>query len=222
VLLTTLTCQTPIFYIQNTGLVTHHRPELGCDMYVRRKMPSEYIEARNCKPVEYTYALDNKGVALNNLGNYTGAILYFDKALAIDPNYVSALNGKGVALNNLGNYTGAILYFDKALAIDPKNTYALDNKAAILDRLGSYTTTGNATKFLEYGNSTNGIKMQYPSDWRVEGASSSSIIASFYPQRDYRSNIIIQIKNLTTNYTPDQYLNSLMRGIKQTTRIFRI
>jgi hypothetical protein len=59
-------------------------------------------------------------------------------------------------------------------------------------------------------------------DWRVEGASNSSIIASFYPQRDYRSNIIIQIKNLTTNYTPDQYLNSLMRGDKQTTRIFRI
>jgi hypothetical protein len=58
------------------------------------------------------------------------------------------------------------------------------------------------------------LPMQYPSDWRVEGASHSSIIASFYPQRVYRSNIIIQIKNLTTNYTPDQYLNSLMRGDK--------
>ncbi|MFY9799161.1 MAG: hypothetical protein WAJ93_26035 [Candidatus Nitrosopolaris sp.] len=28
----------------------------------------------------------------------------------------------------------------------------------------------NATKFLEYDNSTYGIKMQYPSDWRVEVA----------------------------------------------------
>jgi DNA-binding beta-propeller fold protein YncE len=27
----------------------------------------------------------NIGIVLNNLGNHTGAILYFDKALAIDP-----------------------------------------------------------------------------------------------------------------------------------------
>ena len=48
-------------------------------------------------------------------------------------------------------------------------------------------TPGNATKFLKYENSTYGIKMQYPSDWRVEGASNSSIVASFYPQRNYAS-----------------------------------
>ena len=59
---------------------------------------------------------------------------------------------------------------------------ASTNKAAILDRLGNHTTTENATNFLQYENSTYGIKMQYPSDWRVEGASNSSIVESFYPQ----------------------------------------
>jgi tetratricopeptide (TPR) repeat protein len=54
----------------------------------------------------------NKGQALYNSGNYTGAILYYDKALAIDPHYVNALTGKGLALDDLGNYTGAILYYD--------------------------------------------------------------------------------------------------------------
>jgi tetratricopeptide (TPR) repeat protein len=29
--------------------------------------------------------LNNKGVALNSLGNYTDAIRYYDKTLAIDP-----------------------------------------------------------------------------------------------------------------------------------------
>jgi hypothetical protein len=52
--------------------------------------------------------------------------------------------------------------------------------------------------------------MQYPSNWSVEGGSNPAIIASFYPQRDYRSYVIVQIENLTTNYTPNQYLNSLM------------
>jgi tetratricopeptide (TPR) repeat protein len=37
------------------------------------------------------YALDGKGLALDNLGNYTRAILYYDKALAIGLHDVAAL-----------------------------------------------------------------------------------------------------------------------------------
>ncbi|MGC1931691.1 MAG: PsbP-related protein [Candidatus Nitrosopolaris sp.] len=70
---------------------------------------------------------------------------------------------------------------------------------------------GNETKTLTtYENSTYGIKMQYPSDWQsVEGASNSPV--SFYPQRDNASNIAVQIENLTTSFTPDQYLNFKMQ-----------
>jgi tetratricopeptide (TPR) repeat protein len=67
--------------------------------------------------------------ALNNLDNYTQAIQYFDKALAIDPNDEAALNDRGWALNGLGNYTGAITYLDKALAINPNDKYAIDGLA---------------------------------------------------------------------------------------------
>jgi hypothetical protein len=106
------------------------------------------------------HALNYKGAALKSLGNYTGAILYYDKVLAIEPNDENTLFNKGLALYNLGKSTEAILYYDKALAIDPhdvdalnnkalaidpKNTFALTNKAAILDRLGNNTTTGNLT-----------------------------------------------------------------------------
>lgn len=59
------------------------------------------------------YALYNKGDTLISLGNYTGAITYLDKALAIDPKYESALYDKGRALNSLGNYKQAIQYFDE-------------------------------------------------------------------------------------------------------------
>jgi uncharacterized protein YjbI with pentapeptide repeats len=103
------------------------------------------------------YALYEKGNALDKTGNYTGAIMYFDKALKIDPNFKDALYDKGNALdyihkaalineqkltnekyvyyekghallNNLGNYTGAIKYLDKALAIDPNYKDALNDK----------------------------------------------------------------------------------------------
>ena len=36
-----------------------------------------------------------KGMAYLNAGNYTESIAYFDKALAINPNYTLALNNKG-------------------------------------------------------------------------------------------------------------------------------
>ena len=76
-------------------------------------------------------------------------------------------------------------------------------------------TPGNATKFLKYVNSTYGIQMQYPSDWRVEGANNSPVIAMFFPQRNNASNatVDISISDLNTSLTPDQYLNNLMLGL---------
>jgi tetratricopeptide (TPR) repeat protein len=57
-----------------------------------------------------TTALGYRGVALESLGNHTGAIEYYDKALAIEPDDTDALGHKGFALNYLGNYTEAIEY----------------------------------------------------------------------------------------------------------------
>ncbi|MFY9868625.1 MAG: tetratricopeptide repeat protein [Candidatus Nitrosopolaris sp.] len=42
-------------------------------------------------------ALDGKGLSLYHLGNYTGAIKYYDKALAIDPKDIYALDTKCAA-----------------------------------------------------------------------------------------------------------------------------
>ncbi|MFZ0513629.1 MAG: tetratricopeptide repeat protein [Candidatus Nitrosopolaris sp.] len=75
------------------------------------------------------------GGTLGDLGNYTGAIAYFDKALAIDPKFEDAFNGKGDVLDGLGNYKEAITYLDKVLAIDPNYKLALNNKASALKQL---------------------------------------------------------------------------------------
>ena len=49
------------------------------------------------------HSLNGKGNALYSQGNYTQAIQYYDKALAVDPNDKDALNGKGDALYSLAN-----------------------------------------------------------------------------------------------------------------------
>ena len=55
------------------------------------------------------FALNNKGLSTDELGNHTGAIYYYNKALAIDPNNLFALNNKGLSTDELGNHTGSYL-----------------------------------------------------------------------------------------------------------------
>jgi len=81
---------------------------------------------------------ENRGYELYNLGNYSGAIEYYDKVLAMDPNDRDALTNKGSALYSLGNYSESILYYDKILAMDPNDRDALDRKGLALFNLGSY------------------------------------------------------------------------------------
>jgi tetratricopeptide (TPR) repeat protein len=105
-------------------------------------LPNVFVLAKVEKDVASgngTSVYTAKGIALDKLGNDTGAILYFDKALAIDPYYVNALTSKGLALDKLGNYTGAIQYFDKALSIQPNDTYLFDLTGIALNNLGNYT-----------------------------------------------------------------------------------
>lgn len=66
-------------------------------------LPSAAALVKNVSPEGN--ALVHKGIALDILGNHTGAIAYYDKALAIDPKDVRALTFKGLALSELGNYT---------------------------------------------------------------------------------------------------------------------
>ncbi len=79
-----------------------------------------------------------KRMAYLDEGNNTEAIPYFDKALAINPNYALALNNKGAALYGLGKYNESIAYFDKALSVNPYYMTALYNKGAALSKLGIY------------------------------------------------------------------------------------
>ena len=69
---------------------------------------------------------------------WAAAIIAFDAALAIKPDYAGALNSKGVALNRLERYEEAIATFDAALAIKLDDATVLVNKGYALNELGRY------------------------------------------------------------------------------------
>jgi heparosan-N-sulfate-glucuronate 5-epimerase len=91
--------------------------------------------ARQIAVVRNISALNNNGSSLAKLGKYNQSIVFFDKALAINPNNTAALNNKGLALAKLGKYNQSIVFFDKALAINPNYIRALNNKNLALEAL---------------------------------------------------------------------------------------
>jgi tetratricopeptide (TPR) repeat protein len=84
---------------------------------------------------------------LGEMGHHKEALVYFDKALELNPSSYYALNAKGIALTSLGDYRQAVTTFDEALnANEHANPYSLPdasvtlfNKAFALLRLGQQT-----------------------------------------------------------------------------------
>jgi tetratricopeptide (TPR) repeat protein len=102
-----------------------------------------------------TTKLTPQGSDLGDLEGSAPAIEYYDKALAIDPDYEYALAMKGYLFDRLGNYTGAIEYYDKALAIDPKDhdTLSIRNmalsKVSLINELNNRQGSGNIVNLTE-------------------------------------------------------------------------
>jgi len=69
-----------------------------------------------------------------SIGNYTSALVSYDKALEINEKYFEALGSKGATLSKLGRHKEALEYYGKAMAIYSNDITLLSNVAhAYLD-----------------------------------------------------------------------------------------
>jgi len=78
----------------------------------------------------------NVGVALQQAGNMPEAILQWEQALRINPDYVEAHYNLGVALGRVGRIQEAIEHWEQALRIRPGFAEAHYNLGVALDQLG--------------------------------------------------------------------------------------
>jgi tetratricopeptide (TPR) repeat protein len=120
-----------LYYLGNyTEAIRYYDKALTLDpkdkVILRNKADALLNQARydNTIPGQ-TYKQGDVAPAVQNFDKATQAMQYYDKALAIDPNYKEALSGKGSALDGIGNafynqgkYTRSIQYYNKALAIN--------------------------------------------------------------------------------------------------------
>ena len=59
-----------------------------------------------------------RGLERMSPGHYEAAVLYLDRAIAIDPQLVSAYLNRGLARRHLGRWQEALSDFDRATALD--------------------------------------------------------------------------------------------------------
>ena len=87
---------------------------------------------------KFAMAFDDLGVARMLGSDLEGAILEFNKALEIDPNYYYSYNNRGEARRYLNNQEGAWQDYNRAIQLYPRYSDAYNNRAIIKFNRGDY------------------------------------------------------------------------------------
>ena len=95
-------------------------------------------------------AANNEGFTYNNHGEYDKAIVAFNKAIELDPNFALAYNNRGWAYIELEQYEQGIADCTKAIELDPGLALAYSNRGWAYIRLGQYEQgIADCTKAIE-------------------------------------------------------------------------
>jgi tetratricopeptide (TPR) repeat protein len=100
------------------------------------KLPSKPVK----KDASYWF---NKGALVSTYGNNKAAIQYFQKAIALDPNFSGAYFSQGVSYGQLGQYQKAIAQINRALKMEPQNGMYYYGRGRV------YLLSGDKTKAMD-------------------------------------------------------------------------
>jgi tetratricopeptide (TPR) repeat protein len=91
----------------------------------------------------------NLGKLASIQDRWASAQKYFEKALALDPDFMEAYDGLGLALESLGDRDGAIARYQKAIDLNEARHGHFG--AAYVNMSALYNASGDAQKALEFG-----------------------------------------------------------------------
>jgi tetratricopeptide (TPR) repeat protein len=84
-----------------------------------------------------------KGALVSTYGNNKAAIQYFQKAIALNPNFSGAYFSQGVSYGQLGQYPEAINQINRAIKMEPQNGMYYYGRARV------YLLSGDKAKAME-------------------------------------------------------------------------
>jgi tetratricopeptide (TPR) repeat protein len=73
-----------------------------------------------------------------SLGRNDAALANYDRALALQPDFIQALNNRGAVLKQMKRYGEALTSYDRALDLQPDHAEVLNNRAGVLHELKRY------------------------------------------------------------------------------------
>jgi len=80
----------------------------------------------------------NRGIALNDLGRHEEALVSYEHAIRLRPDFAEAWSNRGIALNDLKRYGDALASYVRAIEFKPDYVEAWNNRGAVLVDLNRY------------------------------------------------------------------------------------
>jgi tetratricopeptide (TPR) repeat protein len=83
-------------------------------------------------------AHNNRGIALNRLGQSDAALQHFDKAVALKPAFADAHGNRAAVLRDLRRDEAALQSYDNLIALKPDSAEAYNDRGIVLCHLGRF------------------------------------------------------------------------------------
>ena len=90
--------------------------------------------------------MSNLGISLYYQKDLGGAIQYYEKAIALDPDYAMAYSNLGLALRDYKDLEGAVKHFRATIDLNPKNAQAHGVLGQALLQQGLFAEARDATR----------------------------------------------------------------------------
>jgi tetratricopeptide (TPR) repeat protein len=88
---------------------------------------------------DYAEAYNNRGVALQQMKQYEGALANYDRAIDLKPDYLDAHINRANTLQALQRYARALPSYDRAIALNPSNATVHNSRGFLLQEMRQYS-----------------------------------------------------------------------------------
>ncbi len=124
-------------YIEN--VFNEKRSNSAVDVTNAKEKDAGTAQAFNLLIVTNSKDWYKKGYDAYYAKEYENAIIYFNNAIQLNPDYADAFVSRGSAKSNLNDYTGAIEDYNKAIQLNPDDADAYYNRGIAKRKLQDYT-----------------------------------------------------------------------------------